>query len=156
MAFQISTSIAINAPREQVWAIFSDFKAYPKWNPFIHSISGELVVNKKFKAEIGTMKFSPTLKVFETNSELTWQGRLLFPGIFDGRHSFLLLENEDGSTTFIQKEEFKGMLVPFLKKKLRTEIVAGFEEMNRKLKEEVEKTSGNNGPAAAPGTDKEK
>ncbi|OFZ67284.1 MAG: hypothetical protein A3D92_18010 [Bacteroidetes bacterium RIFCSPHIGHO2_02_FULL_44_7] len=142
MAFQISTSILINAPREKVWAIFSDFKAYPNWNPFIRSITGDLAVNKKFKAEIGTMKFSPTLKVFETNSELTWQGRLLFPGIFDGKHTFLLLENELGGTTFIQKEEFRGMLVPFLKKKLRTEIVAGFEDMNKKMKELVEQSEG--------------
>lgn len=138
MAFQISTSIAISAPREKVWAVFSDFAAYPKWNPFIRSITGEVALHKKFKAEIGTMKFSPKVLVLEANSELTWIGRLLFPGIFDGKHTFLLLENEDGGTTFIQKEEFKGILVPFFKKKLSTEIVASFEEMNRKLKEIVE------------------
>jgi len=143
MAFQISTSIEINAPREKVWAIFSDFSAYPKWNPFILSISGDLVVNKKFNAEIGKMKFSPTLEVFNVNSELTWQGRLLFPRLFDGKHTFLLLENENGGTTFIQKEEFKGILVPLLKKKLSTEIVASFNEMNLKLKVEVEKEEQN-------------
>lgn len=141
MAFQISTSIAISASPEQVWAVFSDFAAYPTWNPFIRSITGEVAVNKKFKAEIGTMKFSPTVLVFEANSEFTWIGHLLFPGIFDGKHSFLLHENEEGGTTFIQKEEFKGILVPFFKKKLSTEIVASFEEMNRSLKRLVEKAN---------------
>ena len=31
-------------PPERVWAVLTDFDSYPKWNPFIHSISGDLRV----------------------------------------------------------------------------------------------------------------
>jgi len=139
MKHQISTSIIINAVPSAVWKVFTDFDAYPQWNPFVKSIKGEIAVGKQFDAEIGTMKFKPTTQVFEENEEFTWLGHLLFSGVFDGRHSFVFSDNGDGTTTLVQKEEFKGILVRLMKKKLDTEIVAGFNDMNKKLKELVEK-----------------
>lgn len=138
MKHQISTSITINADRKTVWKVFTDFEAYPSWNPFIKSISGTIALNQPFEAEIGNMKFKPTLKVFSPHEEFTWLGRLLLPGIFDGRHSFVFIDNADGTTTLIQKEDFRGILVPFMKKKLNTEVLDGFEAMNARLKELVE------------------
>jgi hypothetical protein len=46
--------------------------------------------------------------------------------------------NGDGTTTFKQSENFKGILVPFFKKSLDNNTKKGFEEMNRKLKELAE------------------
>lgn len=142
MKHQITTSIEINASKEKVWNAFFNFDDYPKWNPFIKSIKGEIALNKKFKAEIGDMKFSPTVKVLDPQKEFTWLGSLIIPDIFDGRHSFLFIENENGTTTLIQKENFNGILVPLLKSKLNTEILDGFNNMNKKLKELVENGKG--------------
>lgn len=139
MKHQVYTEIVINADKKTVWSIFSDFEKYPNWNPFIKSLSGTIKVGERFQADIGAFKFKPTTKVLKPEQELTWLGRLLLPGIFDGRHSFLLIQNEDGTTTFIQKETFSGILVPFMKKKLNTEIKDGFTAMNTKLKELSEK-----------------
>jgi hypothetical protein len=139
MKHQISTSITINADIETVWKVFTDFAAYPTWNTFIKSISGPIEVGKKFKAQIGNMKFTPTTKVFKPQEEFTWLGRLFIPGIFDGRHSFVFEIIEEGKTRMTQKEQFKGMLVRPMKKKLDTEIVTEFNLMNEKLKELAEK-----------------
>jgi hypothetical protein len=68
-------------------------------------------------------------------------GRFILPGIFDGEHSFLLIDNGDGTTTFIHKENFRGILVPFMKKQLDNNTRRGFEEMNNKLKELAESNS---------------
>jgi ribosome-associated toxin RatA of RatAB toxin-antitoxin module len=38
----ITTAIVMNANREKVWNILSDFPAYPDWNPFITKITGDL------------------------------------------------------------------------------------------------------------------
>jgi hypothetical protein len=138
MKHHISTQIIINKDVKTVWSIFTNFEDYPNWNPFIKSIKGTIKVGKQFQAEISTMKFKPTTKVFTPNKEFTWLGKLLIPGIFDGRHSFLFESNADGTTTVIQKEDFKGILVPFMKKKLNTEIKQKFEAMNEKLKELAE------------------
>ncbi|HSJ69937.1 MAG TPA: hypothetical protein VK921_19815, partial [Anditalea sp.] len=71
--------------------------------------------------------------------ELVWLGRLIIPGIFDGRHEFRLEETEVGETLFIHSESFSGILVPFMKKDLDTKAKKGFENMNKAIKSLAEK-----------------
>src|SRR5690606_38026000 len=80
------------------------------------------------------MTFKPKVLTVLPNQEFKWLGNLLIPGLFDGEHKFELIENEDGSTTFIQSEKFSGILVPLLKKQLQNNTRKGFEAMNQKLK----------------------
>lgn len=138
MALEFSTSVRIEASPELVWNILTDFDAYPQWNPFIKKIEGEVALGNKIKAEITDMTFRPKILAFDPNQKLEWIGRFLLPGIVDGRHYFILQDNGDGSTTFIHGEHFKGILVPFFKKKLTVETKANFETMNRALKERAE------------------
>jgi len=121
-AKEIKTEILINASPEKVWAIFSDFKNYPNWNPFIRSLSGEVKVGNKISVKIEPynskpINFKPKVLVFEANKEFRWIGRLLFAGFFDGKHQFELIDNGNGTTTFKQSEVFKGILMPFFGKK---------------------------------------
>ncbi|WP_209329708.1 SRPBCC domain-containing protein [Lunatimonas salinarum] len=83
------------------------------------------------------MIFKPKVLAFRQAQEFRWLGHMLIPGIFDGEHFFELLENVDGSTTFIHGELFKGILVGMMAKKLDTDIMQGFEEMNVALKKQV-------------------
>lgn len=143
MKKEIKTQIQINASPESVWQVLTDFENHSKWNPFVRSISGEVKKGNKIKVVLGPqgskpMTFKPTVLAFEPNREFRWLGHLGFPGIFDGEHSFELLENVDGTTTFIHGERFKGILVGMMAKKLDTEIKEGFEDMNRALKEKAE------------------
>lgn len=66
-------------------------------------------------------------------------GHLIIPGLFDGEHIFELIDNGDGTTTFVQRELFGGILIPFFKKMLDVNTKQGFELMNKALKEQVEK-----------------
>ena len=137
---QLTTEIEISAPVEKVWAILTDFEKYPQWNPFIKSVDGEVAEGATFEVTLEQpdskpMVFKPKCLKFEKNKEFTWLGHLFMPGIFDGEHIFLLLALDEGKTKFIQKENFKGLLVPFFWKQLNTKTRAGFELMNNKLKE---------------------
>ena len=40
--YQIETEIEIAASPERIWSILMDFSAYPEWNPFIRSLSGDV------------------------------------------------------------------------------------------------------------------
>lgn len=140
-AAKLSTEITINASIDKVWKILTDFDNYAEWNPFIKSIEGDVIAGNKIDVEIDGMKFRPKVLQYDENSQLVWIGRLGLPGIFDGKHSFKLLANEDGTTTFIHSEQFKGLLVPFFKKKLMTDTKNGFLTMNNKLKELAENTN---------------
>ena len=144
MAKEIKTEILIKAVPEKVWAILTDFENYSNWNPFIKSIRGQIAVGNKITARIEPpkaqgMTFKPKVLAFETNKELRWLGHLLFTGLFDGEHKFELIDNKDGTTTFIQSEKFKGILVPLFRKMLDENTRNGFNLMNNKLKELAEK-----------------
>jgi hypothetical protein len=146
MAKEIKTEIVINAKAKKVWAIFTDFKNYPNWNPFIRSLTGKVEVGKKITATLeppgaNSMTFKPTVLVFENEKELRWIGHLIFTGLFDGEHKFELIENGNGTTTFRQSEKFKGILIPLFKKMLDNNTVDGFNQMNQKLKELAESTT---------------
>lgn len=128
-----------------MWAVVTDFAAYPEWNPFIRSISGELHEGAKLEVRIEppgarAMTFKPTLRAVEVSRELRWLGRLLLPGVFDGEHSLRIEPLGNGRSRLVQSETFSGLLVGFFKGTLaKTE--AGFEQMNTALKTRVEQTS---------------
>lgn len=141
MALELKTQINIAAHPQQVWEVFADFSAYPVWNPFIKSLKGEVHEGAQIEVDIDTMKFKPEVLSYKEAKELVWLGKLWFKGLFDGQHSFKLLDNGNGTTTFEHGETFKGILVPLLKKKLMVETKAGFEKMNLALKKRVEERS---------------
>jgi len=60
------------------------------------------------------------------------------PGIFDGEHIFEIEELERNRVRFVQREVFKGLLVPLLARSLDRDTQRGFEEMNRALRGRVE------------------
>jgi len=138
MTKEIKTSIRIQAPASKVWEVLTDFEAYQAWNPFIQSLTGEVKVNSRIKVDLPGMTFRPKVLAFEPNKELRWIGNLLFKGIFDGEHRFLLTENADGSTTFEHAEKFTGILVGPFSKKLDRDTKPGFESMNESLKARAE------------------
>lgn len=138
MALEIKTSIVIEANPAKVWDVFSAFETYPDWNTFLTKVEGNPREGNQLNIVAGGMRFSPKVLVYNQGVQFKWIGRLLMPGIFDGAHNFELIDNGDGTTTFIHSELFKGILVPLFKKKLLRDTKAGFEEMNRQLKQRVE------------------
>jgi hypothetical protein len=139
----IRTEIVIHATPAELWNVLTDFNRYPEWNPFITSLKGVSTKGEKLVARMeppngSAMTFKPTVLIANRNKELRWLGHLLFPGLFDGEHIFELYENTDGTTTFVQREEFTGILVPLFSKMLDTKTLAGFELMNKQLKQRVE------------------
>lgn len=137
---EIRTEILIKATTDSVWDILTDFSHYPDWNPFIKYLKGNPAERTKIEVKLtphGTkgMIYKPKVLKFQKSKEFRWLGHTVIPGLFDGEHIFELIDNQNGTTTFIQREKFYGILVPFLKKMLDNGTKAGFEAMNKKLKQ---------------------
>ena len=140
----LGTEIDINASGERVWRVLTDFGAYREWNPFITSISGQVRRGARLKVRVQPpggrgMTFRPTVLAADPDRELRWVGRLLLPGIFEGEHAFLITPLENGRVRLRQQETFRGLLVPLLRRLLDGQTRAGFEAMNRALKERAER-----------------
>ncbi|MCF8449590.1 MAG: SRPBCC domain-containing protein [Taibaiella sp.] len=140
---QLYTSIVINATPARVWSVLMDFGKYPEWNPFIKSISGNVMPGEQITVMICPpgqkgMQLKPLILQNEAEKEFRWIGSLMIPYLFDGEHTFLLDDNGNGTTTFHHFEHFRGILVPLLKKMLDVNTKQGFEQMNAALKKQAE------------------
>ncbi|WP_345977539.1 SRPBCC domain-containing protein [Sulfurimonas sp. HSL3-7] len=139
---RIETKIQINATPERIWTILTELDKYPQWNPFIKSARGKVIEGEKLNVCIAPpdgkeMCFKPTVLTVKANAEFRWLGHFLFPGIFDGEHIFIIKGNENGAF-LIQKEIFKGLLVPLIWKSMEKNTKTGFESMNNALKMRAE------------------
>ena len=136
--FVLHTELDINASPEQVWKVLTDRQAYPDWNPFIVSSTGELTVGGTITNVLRDTKgseteFTPKLLAVTPNVELRWIGKVPPGALFDGEHSFRLTALPDGRTRLVQEEKFSGAAVPFTRSLLNKTIKPQFEAMNQAL-----------------------
>lgn len=139
---EIKTEIEIDARAEQVWEVLTDFDHFGEWNPFIVHAEGEPRQGERVAVTIRppgrkATTFRPTVVVHEPNRELRWLGRLGMPGIFDGEHAHQLEALPGGRTRYVQRERFRGILVPFFGGMLR-DTEEGFRKMSEALKGRAE------------------
>jgi len=141
---EIRTEIEIDASAERVWSVLLDFPAYPEWNPFVRSISGDPRPGGRLRVSLHppggrAMTFRPTVLAAVPDRELRWRGRLLLPGVFDGEHYFQIATVAPGRVRFTHGERFSGLLVPLLKASLEQSTKAGFVAMNDALRQRAER-----------------
>ncbi|WP_410765962.1 SRPBCC family protein [Haloferax sp. DFSO60] len=147
MAHELSTTIDIDAPPTDVWAVLLDFDHYPDWNPFMR-IAGRanegatLTVHMQPPGGRESV-FTPDVVGCEPNRELRWLGHLFTPGIFDGEHRFHLEPLDGGERTrFTHAERFTGLFAGLVLRFIGEQTRAGFIEMNEALKARVEEPNG--------------
>ncbi|WP_416838343.1 SRPBCC family protein [Haloferax sp. DFSO52] len=143
MTHELTTSIEIDAPPEQVWAVLIDFDHYDEWNPFMRIVGraneGATLVVRLMPPGGGESAFEPDVTRSEKNREFGWLGHLVVPGLFDGEHRFRLEPLDDGERTrFEHSETFSGILAGITLRFIREKTEAGFEAMNEALKVRVE------------------
>ena len=136
------SEIEIQAPPDTVWAVLTDFSAYPDWNPIEIEMRGEAVVGTRLHHTSKLpgrkpMRFSPTIVAADPGRVLAWQGRIAVPHLFDVHHRFELSPATTDGTRLRQSETFSGLLVPFLAKTLR-QTEEAFEIANQAIKSRAE------------------
>jgi hypothetical protein len=143
MKNSITTEIIINAPKEKVWNILTDFGNYKNWNPFMVSSTGRAEAGTRL---VNVMKnndklhtFKPVVLHAEENKYLDWLGSLLFKGIFDGHHYFKIEDLGNGQVKFTQGENFSGILSGMIMKSIGEDTRNNFVKMNNALKQLAEK-----------------
>jgi hypothetical protein len=140
---QLHTQIDIEAAPERVWAVLTDFAAFPDWNPFMVRAEGNVRQGERLTIRMQpdsgrAMTFRPTVLEAEPNRRLRWLGRVLVPGVFDGEHSFSIEPLGSGKVRLVQEEEFRGVLVPLMARSLDRGTLPAFEKMNHALKRRAE------------------
>jgi hypothetical protein len=136
----IRTEIVIHAPATAVWAVLTDFASHARWDPFLTAIEGRATRGQRLAVRFSNgMTIHPTITELLPERVFEWFGKLLFGGLFDGRHRFELIA-EGETTRFVQSESFSGVLVPLLKKTL-AQTERNFVALNEALKQRVEQAA---------------
>ncbi len=117
LSTSLSTSITIDASRDVVWRVLTDFDAYGSWNPFYPRAEGALVEGESISlhaalpgGRTGVSKCRVhTVRPYE---ELRWASHLVLPGIMDADHRFRLVPVAPARTRLEQDETLRGLLIP--------------------------------------------
>lgn len=140
----IETDILIKGSPEAVWKILTDFPRYPEWNPFIQEISGEALAGARLRVRLvppggRPVTLKPLVLTALPGQELRWTGHHGLPGLLDTDHAFRIEPAEGERVRFRHSEQFRGIFVALVPGRLIDLTRRGFEEMNRALKERVER-----------------
>lgn len=139
----IETSLAISAPPDAVWAVLTEFAAYPEWNPFIVKASGGLAKGGRLSITVALpsrggqrVGFRPVITVLEPGRMLAWKGGLPLPALFDGVHYFRLEPAGTNGTLFVHGERFDGLAARLLGRRIMA-LRPDYEAMNLALARRV-------------------
>jgi hypothetical protein len=143
MKKQISAAIEISASPERLWELLVGFDQFPLWNPFIRRARGHIRPGERLtlllKIPNGPkLLLRPKILMVNPGRKLRWVGNLLFPGLFDGDHTFLIEPMHARKTRFIQEEHFTGVLVPLFGGYISRGAARGFTAMNAAMKRVLE------------------
>jgi demethylmenaquinone methyltransferase/2-methoxy-6-polyprenyl-1,4-benzoquinol methylase len=113
---RIEAEVEIEAPAERVWAVLTDFAAYPWWNPFMAEVHGEARVGATLRARLeapGAPRLHARLRVtkVERPRELRWTGTR---GLVRGERVITITPVGDGRVRFAQHTDFAGLLARLL------------------------------------------
>jgi len=139
----VRTIVTIAAPPARVWAVLTDFAAYPRWNPVISRVRTELRVGAgiRFRIKIeGTPEIGLAARIVrcDPGRELAWRGGApLVPALAWGEHYFRLAPAGDG-TEFTHGEEFGGLLGLVVRGAAHRRVTHSYERFNHALKARAE------------------
>jgi hypothetical protein len=134
----IESTATIDATPTQIWDVLSAGEQYADWNPFITSVDGPLTVGSRPTLRIkptgrSGMTFRPRVTHASPETGLRWRGRLFLPGLCDAEHQILLERESETRTRLVQRESFRGVLVPLLSGMLEP-TRQGFDAMHGALR----------------------
>jgi len=137
--------ITINAPKEKVWNIVTDFKNYPKWNSVLKMENNDnLGVGQKFNVTIydkdGSIQdnFEAITVTKATNKEFSASRTIWTKFFFKATHHFVIEEVSSNQVRFFQKWELEGA-IGYLFEGMIFDVLDLFKTMNLELKTVAEK-----------------
>ncbi|KAJ8690323.1 hypothetical protein PTI98_011756 [Pleurotus ostreatus] len=161
--FAVSASSIIDAPREKVWGILTDFPSYKEWNPFVRDSvlvdESEEILPDQTLAEgkymlIAPVHLPPTMgkpgmfqkqsafvKVVTVDPEnccLKWISIVGYPFLLRAERWQSLSVGDDGKTKYETIEVFSGVLAYVVKLFTQANLKLGFEAMAQELKRRAE------------------
>lgn len=139
----IKTAVTVEASRERVWRILTDFEGYARWNPLMTDAEGDARLGAHIEVNIqppdsDTQELSPEITILRPNRKLAWMSREVLPGISDREYEVILDPLGDERVRVVMHKRFEGILIPFTS---TSEEQIGLDLMAKALKRRAEATA---------------
>ena len=108
-------SIVIDAPKQRVWQVLTDFDAYEQWNPYITRARGEARAGSTLELRIEppgeeAIEASAEVLIVRAKRKLEWQRRRYLPGVLDLESTFRLFPLGGGRVRVVYHGRYEGVL----------------------------------------------
>ena len=123
-----TASTVIEAPREVVWNILTDFGSYSDWNPYMTAVSGAQRVGESLDIRLVTPGHDPrdisaTIYVLRPPRKLRWQARTLAPGVRDLEYEIIVAPLGPNRAQVLQRARYEGLLAVFVDQRATTDCL---------------------------------
>ncbi|WP_066365399.1 SRPBCC family protein [Herbidospora mongoliensis] len=131
-----TSSIEIDAPAAEVWALLFDLRGWERWWPEHKVLElGEIAPGEGYRWRLGGVKISSRFAVVTEGRELTWSGVVL--GVYKAVDRNLVEPLPDGRTRVTISESLAGPLAALLYPAAKLRV--GHERFLSAIKKEAEK-----------------
>jgi len=136
--FMCAVEVRVHAPGMTVWKLLVDAERFPRWNSTVTRIEGHIRDGERLRLHVpGTARtFTPRVRMLKRNECMTWTGG--FAPLFLGVRTFMLTPRVDGTTGFVMRERFSGLMLPLVRRSL-PDFGPVFATFARDLKREAER-----------------
>lgn len=137
----IASSIVIDRPADQVWAVLTDFEHMAEWSSSLQSVQGDIrdggVVAVRFQVKPGRVKEFQHHLLYEEGAYFGWQGDPFAAGMTD-HHIYRVVDLGDGRTRLEHSDEANGGMAWLLGGKAMKAFEGYCTSFNEELKARVE------------------
>jgi hypothetical protein len=136
--YSVKRSIA--ASPEAIWELLTDAGSYPRWNPAVLGIEGEIAEGERIKLTSivnPDREFKLNVSDVDAPRSMVWSDGMPL-GLFKGVRTFRLTPEANGSTEFFMEEVYSGLMAPLITKSI-PDMTESFEIYGDSLKAEAEK-----------------
>ncbi len=136
------TEIDIEASKDAVWGVLTDFASYPAWNPFLRAVRGSLREGERLEVEIAVngsapTKIHPKIILVDDSPQFRWRARFGVPGLLECEHCLIVEEFRPTRVRFFQRQKWSGALVGRSADRIEA-FRLGSEAMNAALRSRVD------------------
>lgn len=112
-------AVVVEASRERIWSLLTEFDGYGEWNPYITRASGNASEGTTLQLRVEPQgedaeELSAKVLIVHPRRKLEWQTRKLVPGLLDHEQIFRVLPAGPNRFRLVQEARFEGVLTLFV------------------------------------------
>jgi hypothetical protein len=142
MREKVEHRIGVRAPAEAIWSLVADIDGWPAWNPLYPRAKGRLRIGERLDLDVALpgrplQTIRPVIVDWVPNEQVIWRVSML-GGLAKSIRYIEIDQLTETGAILSNGEIFDGLLGPFVARRLRGPLKAGFAAMSEAIKARAE------------------